>query len=187
MRALRLSLTGVVILALLGGAGGTVAAQEDDAEGVAAGPAPLTGTVIEKRQHQRASTSYDEDRIRHRGAEYEDVIEVDDARLSGTMWQVWNTDALPGPDGKVFGKSGNLITGSTEINNDDGSWVGTMRGYLHPVTKDYHFQIELTGTGAYEGSSALLYAKGPGNWHVEGFIFPGTLPEYPDPVEVPAE
>jgi hypothetical protein len=183
---MRLTLVGVVTLALLEGLSGAVAAQEDDAEGMSAGPAPVAGTAIEKRLLQLASTSYDEDRIRHRGAKYEDIITLDDARLSGTMWQVWNTDNLPDASGKTFGSIGNLITGRTEIVNDDGSWMGTMRGYIDKATDNYHFQIELTGTDAYEGYSALLYAKGLGMWDVEGFIFPGELPAYPDPDEVPA-
>jgi hypothetical protein len=185
MRTWRLSLVGTVIVVLLGGLSVGVVAQEDDAEEVSTGLSPVTGTIIEGEQHGLYSTSYDADRIRRRGAVYEDPIEMDDARLSGTLWQTWSRDELPDSSGDFVGRNGELITGTTEITNDAGSWVGKMRGYIDPVTNQYHFQIDLTGTGAYEGYSALLYAKGPSTWDVEGLVFPGTLPDYPDPVVVP--
>ena len=179
MRALRLALVGTVILALLGGMGGAVVAQEDGANEVSAGPTLVTGRIIDGRQDRPYTRSTDDDRIRYRGAVYVDPIEMDDARLSGKLWQAWSKDGLRD------GRPGELITGTTELTNDGGSWVGKQRGYIDPFTGDYHFQIDLTGTGAYEGYSALLYAKGHSTWDVEGLIFPGALPDYPDPVEVP--
>ena len=58
---------------------------------------------------------------------------------------------------------------------------------MDPATSHWH--LELTGTGTHDGYTALLYAKRPasGMWDIEGFVFPGVLPEYPDPVEVPAQ
>ena len=51
----------------------------------------------------------------------------------------------------------------------------------------HYWHIALTGTDAHEGLSALFYAWGPaqGLIDVEGFVFPGVLPAYRDPVEVP--
>jgi hypothetical protein len=48
--------------------------------------------------------------------------------------------------------------------------------------------MELTGAGTYEGLAALLVFRAQRGYlqEVEGFVFPGALPEYPDPVEVPA-
>ena len=80
------------------------------------------------------------------------------------------------------------FTGTLELVNDGGSWIGSLRGYAttKPATRHWHF--ELTGTGEYEGLSAILEGVGPlGSAEIEGLTFPGSLPEYPDPVVVPAE
>ena len=80
----------------------------------------------------------------------------------------------------------------TELVSDDGTWAGTMRGYVayeSPVVgpRRHYWQFELAGTGAYEGHSALLWTQGPagGPMEVKGLVFPGPLPEYP--AELPAE
>ena len=185
MRTSRLSLAGTVIIALLGGLNGAVVAQTTDMAELPDGPASVTGTVFDGREHQGATKSLDADRARHRGVVYVDPIEMDDPRLSGAMWQAWSLDTLPDADGRYLTEQGSLISGTAEIVNEDGSWVGTLRGYIDPATRDIHYHAELGGTGAYNGYSALLYAKGPSTMDVEGFIFPGTLPGYPDPVEVP--
>jgi len=109
---------------------------------------------------------------------------MDDPRLGGTLWQLWNHASIGGPK---YRADGEVMSGTVELVNDDGSWVGTMRGYIFHVPMRTHYrQLELTGTGAYEGLSALAYAVGPGGGahEFEGFVFPGGLPEYPDPVEV---
>ena len=101
---------------------------------------------------------------------------MDDPRLSGDLWLLWNRSYLYG---------GQVISGTVELTNDDGTWVGTMRGYK--VGGRHYWQVELTGIGAYEGHSALLNHRGVSGYvhEVEGFVFPGELPERPEPVEVP--
>jgi hypothetical protein len=188
MRTLRVVLAGTVVLTLLGGLGAVAVAQPDDAEQVSLGLSPVTGTVTIVRWHEDDAESYGEDRSRYRGGLVEEVIEVDDPRMSGTVWSTWNFDTLPDPSGLVFGAGGALGTGSTEIVNDDGSWRGTFHGYKDPATFDWFIEYDLAGTGAYEGHSALLHVKGQGGrMDVDGFIFPGAWPEYPNPVELPAE
>jgi len=187
MRTLRMALAGMTMVALLVGVTGAVVAQEDDAEEVSTAASPVTGRIADGRQDQPYSISNDADRARFRDAVYVDPIEMDDPRLSGTLWQAWSRDALRNTSGGRYGAFGQLISATIEITNDEGSWVGKSRGYIHPETSHMHFQIDLAGTGAYEGYSALLYAKGPSDWDVEGLIFPGPLPDFPGPVEVPAE
>ena len=112
---------------------------------------------------------------------------MDDARLSGTLWLLSNMEAI---GGRIRASEGEVMAVTVELVNDDGSWVGTMRGYIAYEPRRVHYwQLELTGTSAYEGHSALLQVKGPGTgpYEVEGFVFPGALPDYPGPVEVPAE
>ena len=115
------------------------------------------------------------------------ICEMDDARLSGTLYQLWNHEGIGGPK---FGADGEVLAGTVELVNDDGSWVGTTRGYIvNGPPRTLYWQHELTGTGAYDGYSALAYAvgEGMGDHEFEGFVFPGELPEYPYPVEVPAQ
>ena len=57
---------------------------------------------------------------------------------------------------------------------------------MNPAT--LHWHMELTGTGAYDGLSALLEAVGLyGPQEVQGIILPGALPEYPEAVVLPVE
>ena len=92
----------------------------------------------------------------------------------------------------------------------EGRWLQRDYGSYDTITLDYdrlsgtlyhvwnrdmvfgpregHVEGEVfTGTGAHEGLSALLFAEGYDHHRVEGFVFPGALPEYPDPVAVPTE
>jgi hypothetical protein len=82
---------------------------------------------------------------------------------------------------------GALMTGAVELVNDEGSWVGTWRGYTRMAPRKHHWQVEPNVTGAYERLSALLQVTGAGRFDVEGFGFPGALPRYPDLVAVPVE
>ena len=148
-------------------------------------PQPVSGKFNFGRKIQAADISQGEDRKTHRDTGLEMPIELDDARLSGTIYLALNEDLI---GEKYQHHDGEVSTGTLELVNDDGSWIGTVRGYasMNPATQHWH--MELTGTGAHEGLSALLEAKGPyGSWDVEGLIFPGVLPEYPEPIEVPAE
>jgi hypothetical protein len=114
---------------------------------------------------------------------------MDDARLSGNLRMLWNHESIGGP---IYRGDGEVIAGTVQLVNDDGSWVGTVRGHVayEEFGRHHYWQFELTGTGPYEGYSALAYAEGAGGGgpkKVEGFVFPGALPEYPDPVDVPDE
>jgi len=185
MRALQVSLVGTVVVALLGGLSGAAVAQDEEAT-APDGPHPVSGQVFVGHVFQSPEVTEEEGRQVRREFGFADTIEMDDARLSGKLWEVWNRDSIGGP---LKQGDGEVETGAVELVNDDGSWVGTMRGYASMGPRTHYWHYELTGTGAYEGFSALLHAQGrPGGpWDVEGFVFPGVLPEYPDPVEVPAD
>ncbi len=148
-------------------------------------PHPVSGELRWERKFQTPDISQLDDRKTYRGDGSENAIEMDDARLSGTMYLLRNRDDI----GEKYQRAdGEVWTGSLELVNDDGSWIGTVRGYTSMNPGTLHWHMELTGTGAHAGFSALLEARGLyGAWDVEGFVFPGVLPEYPEPVEVPAE
>jgi len=148
-------------------------------------PHQVSGTLDWEARLQTPVITQGDDRKTYRGGGDEYIIEMDDLRLSGTLYQLRNRDDI----GQRYQHAdGEVWTGSLELVNDDGTWTGTVRGYTSMNPGTLHWQIELTGSGAHEGSAALLTAMGLyGAWDVDGFIFPGALPDYPEPVEVPAE
>ena len=174
MYPLRLPVTIVVTLTLLGGLSGVVVAGDEDARA-----SEVNGRNIGYRIFESGTETHEDGRTLQRGYGSYDTIELDDARLSGTLYHVWNRDYMLG---------GQVLTGTVELVNDGGSWVGTMRGYKLGGTRHY-WQMQLTGTGAYDGLSALLVFRGVDDirQEVEGFVFPGALPDYPEPVVVPTE
>ena len=183
MRRLRLSLAGTVALMLLGALSGVVIAQDEEAL-ASDRPHPVSGTLQYAGTFAPGTMVLEDGQGLQRGYGSRDHIEMDDARLSGYLWHVWNRDYIDVPP--YLGVEGEVLTGTVELVNDDGSWVGTMRGYFSMDPRTHYWHIALTGTDAHEGLSTLLYAAGPagGLIDVEGFVFPGVLPEYPDPVEV---
>ena len=174
MRTSRLSLAGTVILMLLAGPSGVAGAEDEEARA-----SEVSGRNVGYSVFEDGTSTHEDGRTLQRGYGSHDTIQMDDARLSGILYHVWNRDYMIG---------GQVLTGTVELVNDDGSWVGTMRGYK--VRDRLHYwQMELAGTGDYEGLGALLVFRGQDGirQEVEGFVFPGALPEYPEPVEVPAE
>ena len=182
MHTLRLSLVGAVILMLLAGPGAGVVAGDEEAA-ASDRPHQVSGTSV-LAGFVSVTRTVEEGRVMERGKKGRDTIEMDDARLCGTLWHVWDRDTFVGPNGP----DGEVLTGTVQLVNDDGSWVGTMRGHVayEALGRHHYWQLELTGTGVHDGLSALLLVKGPPEMReVEGFVFPGVLPVYPDPVEVP--
>jgi hypothetical protein len=93
------------------------------------------------------------------------------------MWLVVNRDAVP-PRPCTW-----LRSGATRIENDGAAWIGTVDGYDDYEDRNHPFVCRSTGAGGYAGLSALLPSSGrQGERHVEGLVFPGSMPEYPDPI-----
>lgn len=184
MRTLRLSLAGTVILMLLGGMAAMAVAQEDPAAMQA--PHQVTGQGwpatwrpgVSERDAERGV-------LKRYGWQFSDRVEMDDPRLTGTLWSVWNTD--------VTGAPSKVHAGTAALVSDGGSWIGTGLGYRGPENDHRRLFLELTGAGDYAGYSALLYwhvredKVGAVPWDIDGLVFAGALPPYPDPVELPAE
>ena len=197
MKGLRITLISILAVGLLAGSTVGVAAQDDEAAAEPTTPVQVTGSVEVggSTDYGIVDVTWDDERgvEERRGGYWDDPIEMDEPRLSGQLRSMLNMDTYGGP---VLGGDGSVVSASTELVNDDGTWTGTLRGYAYPHSsdgfpqRDMIWHIELTGTGAYEGLSALLYAHGPISrqvLEVEGFVFPGVLPEYPDSVEVPGQ
>jgi hypothetical protein len=179
MRTLRLSLVGTVILVLLGGLGGTVLAQGDE-------DATVWVKLLEQDDcRMEASPGLFEPgaglakRIRDLPLACENTYS--DARLDGTQHLLYNEDCYE--DGICVG------WGTMEVDGSDGSWIG----WWHEIDDDetdgednVSFHIVLTGSGAYEGLTAILFSLGvweqfPNEY---GVIYRGDPPEViTDPIK----
>ena len=174
MPALRLSFAGAVTLTLSVGIAGVVAqdesgATEPDGSALLSFSMPYLNRVIESPR-----VEFGEGRILHRGEVLEQPIDSGDPRLSGTLGISldWDTHA---------DSSGIVAVGAVHIDNEDGAWQGTSLGYSRPGWSRRHHQYNLTGEGAYEGLSAILFLIDDGTgFAVEGIVFPGELPPIPE-------
>ena len=174
MRTLRLSLVGMVLLALPGGLGGVALAQADTET---AKVTHFTGTRL-----SAADGTIDEwweaDGIGHaRGLHGTETIEWSDPRLPSEMQMVQNLDALG---------QGAVVTGATLLEGPEGSWTGEFTAYCDPDS-DCHGMNTITGHGAYEGLFAVMhgfYADGPGSdWVFDGVLYEGETLPIPEPLE----
>jgi hypothetical protein len=175
MRTLRLALTGVVALALLGGLGGAVVAQDEPADPMA--PVEVTGKFDDLTCGGSAGT-----RSGPRVEGGQTTCEVDnewsDPRLEGTATVILNEVRYLGGSGLSIGHYVQNIV------NDDGAW--RMRpqfrfGSAGPGPEDFSGTWVLDGEGAYEGLVAVL-DKGDDDTGelTHGFIIEGDLPLAPE-------
>lgn len=178
MRTLRLSLTGTIILVLLGTLSAVAMAQSEAYNAVRV--TPVTGTVID--------SVWDESRLEFtsergvesgRGMLITETYEWSDPRLPAVKRSIFNFNSYASEE------DGRGIMGQTTMRMEDsvGAWTGgamTMQ-YMdgRGVGWDTYF-----GEGAYEGLVAVLQCTSEG---CEGQIFEGERPPMPDPVEPSAE
>lgn len=111
--------------------------------------------------------------IEWRGMVAEWDVTADDPRLSGVMTAEYALDNLMGVAGAA------ALAGTQTISNADGEWSGTVVGVGVPDTNDIQFQSVLTGSGAYDGLTAVVRADNAENvlvYEFEAVVFPGSLP-----------
>ena len=181
MRTLRLSLVGTVILALLGGMGGTVVGQEPILDPRVTA---VSGTVTAATPDTADEEWWVEDAIGHaRAYKVSEAVEWSDPRLGdGVMWSL-NFDMYELSQSKQM-----PVTGTAWIRGPDGHWTGTSTGFCDPYG-DCRSMIVLTGHDGYDGLFATILGAGndaKGESAYEGLIFEGEMPPMPDPVQPPA-
>ncbi len=123
--------------------------------------------------------TYDEagNRLTLRNMETGGTWTFDDPRLTGAVTTVGHMDAFPQADSDEWVE---VWWGDLRVVNEDGAWSGTSSGSLdsaQPVeTRTTLYQ--LTGEGAYEGLSALLFETTTigSEPYIFGMVFPGSLP-----------
>jgi hypothetical protein len=178
MRALRPSLAGTVILALLGGLGGVVLGQDE----VPLTATRITGTVVDKdwddSEGEYTTDEHGVDQLR--GLLVHETWEWSDERLPAAKTGVWNNN------GYWIGEGDGVLawTGTNRLDGPDGSWIGTATGMYEPGTGSSFGLDVYVGEGAYEGLTLILQC---GDRTCEGYILEGELPPMPEPVEPPTE
>jgi hypothetical protein len=184
MRTLRLSLAGTVIFMLLGGPGGIVLAQEDEALDPMA-PASFTGTVVAWDAGDRSIEVLPDRTIERWIAEFENTMT--DPRVSGLGETLDYLESIEAADGRVFLSH----AGYGRLTNDGGSFAlectgaGTLEAAMEGAIACWY-----VGEAGYEGLTAfmLLTMRPDGDFDAEGWICPGGPPpehEYEPEVVVP--
>ena len=177
MRTLRLSLVGTAILALLGGVGSAVVAQDKAEDDGVPSAVHAIGALAMDELIEQGDVQYTPDGVRHlRRLVATQTEDWSDPRLSGISTLVYNEDEYPEFMGTKWGTS--------SLENDGGAWRGTYLGFQLPRDEGPDIPVYLStmvGEGGYTGLSALcytVYAEGPG-WEgaePECLIFPGPVP-----------
>jgi hypothetical protein len=182
---LRLSLAGAAILVLAGGTSGVVVAQEE-AEAPTDGSALLSFRVPFGGWTTYSKPSVEEGRNTYRDwRRVIDPVETGDPRISGQLWMNQDYDTL-------HDSRATVAVGHAGIDLDEGAWRGTFSGNGAAGYEGLALiHVDLRGTGAYEGLSAMLFLyfdeasidHDLGDFDSEGIVFPGELPPMPVPAK----
>jgi hypothetical protein len=181
MRTLRLSLAGTVVLALLGGLGGVVLAQ-DEADEVT--PVVVTGDESCTHVVEGTESIGPGGVMQTRGVLLDCTNSMSDPRVSGTFRNTWNADYYPAADEVV-------VWGTHVLDDPVAGWECSYTGMNHP-SEDIWVLLHAVcqGTGEYEGLTYAFY-------HVEGesdigngtsyhgFIYEGPPPPW-GPIPAPS-
>ena len=190
MRATKTSIISILAIGLLAGSTVGVAAQEEEAAAEPSTPAKVAGTINEEASDlvQEPTETVVDGMLEVRGVVFTgDRFEMDDPRLTGTVTGAVNVDVHKVSDFEDVV----LQTLEIRIENDDGSWSGQGTSIIHAgatIPEDEALQLDtllLTGADAYGGLSAYLIVNGTEDpTTIEGVIFAGEMPPFPEP---PAE
>ena len=176
---MRLSRAGAVILALLGGLGAAVTAQDEEAEEDNGGfTLKFVGTGTWTDGTMQSQEGFDE----VTGNASTMIIEASDPRLSGTWTEVFNCREGGPP---LF----MVCVGSVRVENEGGTWLGTHEGYRREGIDNLAPTI-LEGQDGYAGLTAVLdYAQHHGASVGKGIAGDGYIVDFemPDPPEPFAE
>ena len=180
MKGLKTTTISILAVGLMAGAAVGVAAQDEEGDSPADShkAAAVSGSSAYGIQTDPGQTVEGEGKTSLLGeARRATLSEMSDPRLNGTMRTVYNRD--------IHGLAGQLMSFSTRIDNEQGSWLGTGQGFWDTDDASWYFEAVYAGEGAYEGLSAVMQilATGRGEFSYNGLVFPGEMPQVP-PVPV---
>jgi hypothetical protein len=161
VRTLRMSLAGTVILALLAGFGGVVAAQDEAEE-----PTSVTVTMTEQCNDMDLPCDWT----------------ASDPRLTGRRADWWPIDGVE-VEGAEETDAG-LMWMDVTFEGPEGSWSGHEYVLWGEPTRSF---LVLSGTGANEGWQYIAASGDPergDGFEWTGTLYEGELPPFPEP---PAE
>jgi hypothetical protein len=206
MRPLQLSLAGALIMALLGGLGGAVPAQAEEAS-MSEALTEFTGRMecydlsMGTIEDVVIATTEAGDLIRRewRGPTLSVAVrEISDPRLDGRI-AVWfsSDEYLVASDEPAWQLSGvdpdewprGVVASTYRLTNDDGSWHGSRYQNWYPDGDSSTTTAVYIGEGAYEGLIAVMEMDDDElspvcAWDVHGYVIEGELPPTP---ELPSE
>jgi len=175
----------------LPGAISPVALGEPGSVEMSRAPAPVTGSIVGVEVLTYDNSFFDDadQTIPIRDELMWLDLALDDSRLT-----INETEAIVKLDHFLPPEGGSLLAAAIRARNDDGGgWSGSMRGFGDPAEPPFEAEynlLELTGEGAYDGVSAILFSTpdplterdefGSGSWSVEGILFPDQVLPYPE-------
>jgi hypothetical protein len=182
MHGVRLSLTGTLVLTLVGWSSGIALGQSAQSVIDAAdeqGVIFSTGESALDHIVDMGTQSVGADGVnRWRGLVALTIGEYTDPRLSGPATLTWNVDQYGDDlfDGPEWG--------TVHIENDGGAWRGTYTGFTYP-DNDWEWAVvylaAYAGEGGYEGLVANCHAFVPGGgWDAQHrcVVMPGDLADF---------
>ena len=175
MRAMRLSLAGMVMLLLM--LGGVVACDEGDGR-------LITLEITEILEREDETRPMEDGQGESISSMSRAVVEASDQRLSGT-WTILENCRWGLRDG--YEENEHLCVGSVRVENEGGTWLGTHRGYRREGTDNLAPTI-LAGQGDYAGLTAVLDYGHPLGASTgkgiagDGYIVDFEMPDPPEPL-----
>lgn len=163
-----------------------IAGPMDPAEGPAVpgaafGPEDVvyvTGTGTYEGDTVACEVAMTDDYVEKRGCGVEYEMAMDDPRLSGrSTATIDRIESMVGTTGTA------TVAGEIELEGDDGSWVGTYQGVDLPGSGPLRMVAIQTGSGAYEGLTAVTFfdTTGAGSvFELEGVILPTEMLVFPE-------
>jgi hypothetical protein len=173
MHRTRLSLIGMVIVVLVAGLSGVVAAQAEEADPMV--PATASIEIVSSQEISPGRMQSDEAGVVHiEGVHHEHIWESTDPRLSGTVTYRGNWQGYPDVPMQVE-------SSTYEVVNEGGRWFGPATAQAGPSLGNSD-TILLRGEGDYEGLMAYILIDGTTTFPPKIFaaIFPGEMPLVPE-------
>ena len=160
----RTTLIAVIAVGLLAASVAGVAAQDQDSMNAAS----VTGAIGGWREVSAGTVSTADGIDRNSGVVHAAHWNTTDDRLSGEV--TYNGSWLHAANGDI-----SVQSGTYEVMNDAGSWLGDATAYGSESLGIDMDTIILTGHGAYEGLTAYVVLDFSKPREISGVIFPGTM------------